>query len=191
MCHPPRTAGPHTRPLRRSNSRTCIRTSTASSTSAVPLTRTATSGRTTTSRWSTARSRFLRQGRDVPRPPVPDQHDLDGSRRHDVGLRQEQQRRSDRQVRPAGEPVADQPVRDPERGCSTRLRPSAIAISRTAEPGERRLVHLHVPDPGDRIDYPKFGVWPDAYYMSSQQGDPAGASTRGRSTARTCSTGLS
>jgi hypothetical protein len=50
-----------------------------------------------------------------------------------------------------------------------------IAISRTADPVNGGWFIYTFRIPGDRIDYPKFGVWPDAYYMSSQQGYSGGS----------------
>jgi Ca2+-binding RTX toxin-like protein len=50
-----------------------------------------------------------------------------------------------------------------------------IAISRTADPVNGGWFVYTFRIPGDRIDYPKFGVWPDAYYMSSQQGYSGGS----------------
>ena len=41
-----------------------------------------------------------------------------------------------------------------------------IAISRTADPVNGGWFIYTFRIPGDRIDYPKFGVWPDAYYIS-------------------------
>ena len=50
-----------------------------------------------------------------------------------------------------------------------------IAISQTADPVNGGWFVYTFRIPGDRIDYPKFGVWPDAYYMSSQQGFSGGS----------------
>ena len=50
-----------------------------------------------------------------------------------------------------------------------------IAISRTADPVNGGWFVYTFRIPGDRIDYPKFGVWPDAYYMGSQQGYSGGS----------------
>ncbi|HEX7779946.1 MAG TPA: hypothetical protein VF424_11925, partial [Vicinamibacterales bacterium] len=50
-----------------------------------------------------------------------------------------------------------------------------IAISRTDDPVNGGWFIYTFRIPGDRIDYPKFGVWPDAYYMSSQQGYSGGS----------------
>ena len=50
-----------------------------------------------------------------------------------------------------------------------------IAISRTADPVNGGWFVYTFRIPGDRLDYPKFGVWPDAYYMGSQQGYSGGS----------------
>jgi Ca2+-binding RTX toxin-like protein len=50
-----------------------------------------------------------------------------------------------------------------------------IAISRTGDPVNGGWFIYTFRIPGDRIDYPKFGVWPDAYYMGSQQGYSGGS----------------
>jgi Ca2+-binding RTX toxin-like protein len=50
-----------------------------------------------------------------------------------------------------------------------------IAISRTGDPVNGGWFIYTFRIPGDRIDYPKFGVWSDAYYMSSQQGYSGGS----------------
>jgi hypothetical protein len=50
-----------------------------------------------------------------------------------------------------------------------------IAISQTADPVDGGWFVYTFRIPGDRLDYPKFGVWPDAYYMSSQQGYSGGS----------------
>ena len=62
---------------------------------------------------------------------------------------------------------------------------AADAVHRHARPGEsygecvavskierrdRRVLPLHVPlSPNVFLDYPKFGVWPDGYYMSANE----------------------
>jgi uncharacterized repeat protein (TIGR01451 family) len=47
-----------------------------------------------------------------------------------------------------------------------------FAISQFANPLPRQnwFVYQFRPIPNDRIDYPKFSVWPDAYYLTSQEG---------------------
>ena len=53
-----------------------------------------------------------------------------------------------------------------------------IAISRTANPvtGGWYVYTFRMNGANDRFDYPKLGVWPDAYYMSSQRGFPGNSS---------------
>lgn len=60
-------------------------------------------------------------------------------------------------------------------GLFTAPSSECIAISQTADPVNGGWFVYTFRIPGDRIDYPKFGVWPDAYYMSSQQGYSGGS----------------
>jgi hypothetical protein len=51
-----------------------------------------------------------------------------------------------------------------------------VAVSQTPNPaaGTWNLYQFQF---GNAFDYPKLGLWPDAYYMSSQRGFPSGAAT--------------
>src|SRR5262249_39969263 len=51
-----------------------------------------------------------------------------------------------------------------------------IAVSRTADPVAGGWFLYDFPTGGAANDYPKIGVWPDAYYAGSQRGFPSSGS---------------
>ncbi len=98
--------------------------------------------------------------------PVEHQHALERLRRR---LRDQRRRRPGRALRPARQPLADQPVRRRRRIPTDEC----IAVSTTSDAtGTYNRYDFHLGS--NFFDYPQLGVWPDAYYMSDNVFNSAG-----------------
>ena len=181
MRHPQRTAALRTRPLRRSTSRTCIPTSTAASTCCCPADPNGDVGPNHYIQMVNSSFQiFNKAGTSLAGPSRISTIWAGAGDMADCATTTTATRSSSTT---GPRTVADQPVRDPERPLQRTL----LGVHRDladGRPRQRRLVRLHVPDPGRPARLPEVrGLAGRLLHGLPAGATPAGASTRGRSTA--------